>query len=247
MENIDTYIANDIITEGDTNPMVSSPKDGIAIQFYQTKESLIDPDVYRRFIKNAEARFRATKEYKSYKAYLMSLGLDHCQILGNIEADKGVDIELHHNILSLFDDTVMICEHVLNTSGYISTFDLIQLLIQEHYANRIPCTFLSKTIHEYYTNNPNAYISPEQTFGKWWELIAKYRFGITYDIAEKLIKYITKFQNNIPTNIIIPKQEEILSFAYYNQYGMPADQMKLIPDTMPQKQQRIEENEYYDY
>ena len=60
--------------------------------------------------------------------------------------------------------------HYINTVGYINSMQLIQLLIMEHYNNRVGITFLSKTAHQIYTNDPNGYIPPEQTFGKWWEL-----------------------------------------------------------------------------
>ena len=74
-------------------------------------------------------------------------------------------------------------------------------------------------MHEMYTNDPNAYIPPEMTFGKWWELIERYPYGITYEIAQKLIRYITKYQNRIPISIRPDQQEQILNFAYYNEFG----------------------------
>lgn len=216
----DTSIANyDIISMNDENPALRSPNSIFDLSFYQTKETLTDPEVYRNFLKNAEMRFRRSAEYKTYKAYLMSLGFDHCQIMGNIEASEEVDIELHHNIINLFDICILISEHILNTVGYISTFDLIQLLINEHFANRVPCTFLSTTAHQMYTNDPNAYIPPDMTFGKWWELLSKYKYGITFDIARKVNRYIEKYQNEMPTTVQIIQQEQILNFAQFNEYG----------------------------
>ena len=211
-------VEQEFITEEKINPRLCSPRSEFDLSFYQTRDTIADPERYRTFLKNAERRFRASREYKMYKAYLMDLGLDHCQIMGNIESDDTVDIELHHNILNLFDICILISEHVLNTVGYISTFDLIQLLINEHFNNNIGIVFLSTTAHELYTNNPDAYIPPSMTFGKWWELLIKYKYGITYDIANKLIKYINKYQNEIPCSINILQQEQILNFAYYNEY-----------------------------
>ena len=228
----------EVITKEDYMPTLRAPNANFDLPFYQTKETLIDPERYHAFIMNAERRFRASNEYKSYKAYLMSLGFDHCQSKGNIEASEMVDIELHHNILNLFDILMMISEHVLITVGYISTFDLIQLCIGEHFANRVPCTFLSTTIHQNYTDDPEGYIPPDQTFGKWWELITRYKYGITYDIAQKIIKYINKYQDGLPSTINIPPNEEILSYAYYNQYGVT--DAKLIPENMI----RLEDNSY---
>ena len=66
------------------------------------------------------------------------------------------------------------------------------------------------------------------TFGKWWELIEKYKYGITYEIANKLVKYINKYQNEIPCSINIMQQEQILSFANYNEYCIAQRETKKI-------------------
>lgn len=219
----------EIITMGQKNPSIRANATTLDLPFYQTKETLSDPETYRNFIKNIESRFRRSQEYTAYKAYLMGLGFDHCQIMGNIESEKGVDIELHHNILNLFDDCILICEHILNTIGRVSSFDIIQLLITEHFSNRIPCCFLSTTAHQMFTDDKESYIPPDMTFGKWWELLAKYRYGITYDIANKVINYIYKYQNQMPTTVQIIPQEQILNFAYYNEYGSPISQYDVQP------------------
>lgn len=222
----------EVVTFDSNNPSLRASNSSIDLPFYQTKETLSDPDVYRNFIKNAESRFRRSKEYTTYKAYLMGLGFDHCQIMGNIESDQNVDIELHHNVLNLFDIFILICEHILNTTGKVSSFDLIQLVINEHFANRVGCCFLSTTAHQMFTDDPEAYIPPDMTFGKWWELLAKYRYGITFDIANKVNKYISKFQNQISPSIQIMPQEQILSFAYYNEYGVDMNKCNIEPYNM---------------
>lgn len=218
-----------IISYDKNNPTLRSPYAAYDLPFYQTRETFNDVDTFRNFLKNAETRFRASKEYKAYKSYLIeSLGIDRCQIFGNITVEDA-DIELHHNVLGLFDICLLIASHIVNTVGIISTFDLVQLLIQEHYENRVGVTFLSKTAHQIYTNDPNGYIPPNMTFGKWWELLSKYRYGITYDIANKIIRYIQKYNDQLPTSIQLPHQEEILSFAHFNQYGAPYEQLGAIP------------------
>lgn len=231
------YDGYEILTKNEVNPTLNIPSAETDLTFYQTRATLMDPERYKSFLKNAERRFRASKEYKTYKSLLMSMGIDHCQVMGNIEASEEVDIELHHNILNLFDICILISEHCLNTIGRISTFDLIQLLIYEHFSHRVGCTFLSCTAHEMYTNDPDAYIPPEQTWGKWWELIEIYKHGITYDIANKLIRYIGKYQNQLPNTINIIQQEQILNFAYINEYGTPIQQVQLIGPSVYQDQE----------
>lgn len=218
----------EIMSFNKDNPTVHSPYSEIDIYFYQTAETLQDIDTFRNFLKNAESRFRASKEYKAYKSYLMSMGINRCQEFGNI-TDEDATIELHHNILGLFDICLLITYHTINTVGCITTFDLIQMLIQEHYSNRVGVTFLSKTAHQYYTVDPEGYIPPEMTFGRWWELLSLYKYGITYEIANKVIKYIKKYQNHFPMSINLPQQEEILSFAQFNEYGTPIDKIGFLP------------------
>ena len=235
-----------VITFNDSNPTIRSPYATLDLQFYQTKETLMDVDTYRNFLKNAESRFRASREYKAYKHYLMDMGMDRCQIMGNVTSE-GAEIELHHNVLGLFDICLLISSHIINTVGVISTFDLVQLLIQEHWANRVGITFLSKTAHQMYTNDPDGYIPPEQTFGRWWELLDRYRYGITFDIANKIIKYIQKYQDNLPTSIRIPQQEEILSFAHYNEYGWPQELCGYLPNNDEFNQPVIESGGFEAY
>lgn len=219
----------DIITFDEKNPTVRSPQAIVDLPFYQTRETLKDVDIFRNFIRNAEARFRASKEYKAYKSYLIEcLGINRCQVFGNITTDDA-DIELHHNIIGLFQICILITLHVINTVGVISTFDLVQILIQEHWSNRVGITFLSKTAHQIYTNDPDGYIPPEMTFGAWWELLNRYRYGITYDIANKIINYINKYRSRMPLSINIPIQDEILSYAYYNEYGTAKEDCGYLP------------------
>ncbi len=215
----------DIISYDKENPSLRSPNSDFDLFFYQTRETLMDVDIYKNFIKNCEARFRRSKYYKAYKSYLMSMGLDRCQVMGNITSEDVGDrgIELHHNILNLFDICILITEHTINTVGIITTYDLIQMLIQEHYLNNVPIVFLSKTAHQMYSGDPNAYIPPEMTFGKWWDLLYRYRYGITLDIAYKIINYIKKYNDRLPVSIDVTQQEQILTFAHYNEYGWPKE------------------------
>lgn len=219
----------EIIQYSDQNTVIKSPNSSFDLYFYQTKETLMDVDVYRTFLKNCESRFRASAEYKMYKHYLIEyLGIDRCQVFGNITTDDA-EIELHHNVLGLFDICLLISSHVVNTIGVISTFDLVQLLIQEHYANNVGVTFLSKTAHQKFTNDYDSYIPPDMTFGSWWNLLAKYKYGITYDIANKVVRYINKYNKEIPSSINIMQNDELFSYAYYNEYGIDPNKVGVLP------------------
>ena len=221
----------DIIKIVDNNPIIMSPIPTESdIYFEQTLETLQDPTEFRNFIKNAESCIRSSREYKAYKSYLYEvLGNQRCQILGNVTAEDA-DIELHHNVLGLFDICVLIAMHTINTVGKITTFDLVQLVLFEHFNNNVGVTFLSKTAHQLYTNDPDGFIPPDQVFGARWTLLFKYNYGITYEIAYKVINYIKKYQQGLPVSISLEQQEEILSWAWTNTYGVPPAECGPLPD-----------------
>ena len=216
---MDVYLAEEYINSKDDNPYLMFPRAEYPLYFYQTRDLLNDMDRYRSFIENCVRRFRKSRAYKGYKSYLMSLGMDRSQILGNIQEGMA-SIEMHHNFLTIFDITILISQHILNTVGFCSSFDIIALLIQEHKNNNIPIVMLDKTSHQLYHDNPDFYIPISMTFGQWWNLLIKYRFGITLDIAYKVINYIKNCQRNNELNTLefYKLENTIQSWGEYNDY-----------------------------
>ena len=213
------YLAEEYINATDTNPYLMFPRAEYALYFDQTSDILNDMDKYRSFVENCVRRFRKSRAYKGYKAYLMSLGMDRSQVIGNIQ-DGMASIEMHHNFLTIFDITILISQHILNTLGFCSTFDIISLLIQEHRNNHIPIVMLDVTTHQLYHDNPDFYIPISMTFGQWWLLLYKYRYGITLDIAYKVINYIKNCQRNNELNTLdfYRLENTIQSWGEYNEY-----------------------------
>ncbi len=215
----------DIIFDLDvnSNPTLSSPNSEYCIQFRQTKETFIDIELYKDFLDNAISRFRHSRTYKNYKSYLIDLGLNKCQLLPNINTEMNVSIEMHHNFLTIYDIALMICEHVLNTVGSITTFELVMLLKQEHKENRIPIVMLSKTAHQMFHNNEMV-IPAQACFGFWSELLLKYYRGITKDIANKVILFLNKSleieKNDIQyNNTLLKLRDHVIGWSNYNEYA----------------------------
>lgn len=182
------------------NPTLRSPYTPFEQPFYITRDTLVDIDEYSAFLKNAIRRFRSSRTYKNYKAYLINLGMDRSQVHGNITADMA-DIEMHHNMLNIFDIAFIIAEHVLNTRGYICTFDLVMLLKLEHKQNHICLVMLDKTAHQmHHLNNKEFFIHPKMCFGDWLAFLNRYPYGITRDIANKIIYYLDMADKNNGTN-----------------------------------------------
>lgn len=182
------------------NPMLCSPYSPYAIGFYQTRDSLMDVNIYQRFIKNCEMRIRRSDAYSHYKNFIMELGLDHCQVHGAINAEMA-DLEMHHAIINLFDICLMITEHLLNTVGYVSTFDVVQIVKDEHKMGNIALVMLSKTVHQAYHANPGTFfIHPRMCIGNWPLLIEKYKDGLTQDVAFKILATVKQALNTDETD-----------------------------------------------
>lgn len=219
-KDINIYLAQEYINTQDPIPAIYFPRCEYPLTFYQTRDTLADMDRYKAFIDNCTHRFRKSRTYKSYKSYLMSMGLDRCQVIGNIQ-DGMANIEMHHNFLTIYDITILISQHILNTVGRCTTFDIVSLLMQEHRNNNIPIVMLSETVHQLYHDNPDFYIPISMTFGKWWDLLIKYRYGITLDIAYKVVKYIQNCQRNNELNSVefFKLSDDIKNWGEYNEYN----------------------------
>ena len=177
------------------NPTISSPFSPFVIQFYQTPDSLNNIEDYRTFLKNVESAFRTSREYKAIKARLIESGMTNCQIHGNLNSEM-VDIEMHHNMLTLFDLAMIITEHLIRTTGKASTFDVVRLLIDAHNNNEVLLIMLSKTPHQVYHNNPEFFLPFEMCIGEPWKFLEKYKYGITQDIAYKILRYLRQEEKN---------------------------------------------------
>lgn len=213
------------------NPTLKSPNSVFEQPFYQTRDTLSDIDYYKHFLENCISRFRHSRTYKNYKHYLYEMGMNHCQLLGNISSDDA-DIEMHHNFLTIFDITLLITEHLLNTNGYVSTFDVVQLLKEEHKNNDIPIVMLSKTAHQLYHNADGIVLPARMCFGYWYELLRKFNRGITIEIASKVANFVQTsidFEKHYNpeddrVNSLLGVRNEVYNWSIYNEYG---DTMKI--------------------
>lgn len=214
----------DIYMDGmkDNNPYIFSPNAPYAIFFYQTRETLFgDADIFKRFVDNCISQFRHGRFYKQYKSYLYDIGLDHCQVLSNID-NTMVDLEMHHNGLTIFDIALIIINHFLSTKGKVCTFDVIKELKKCHRLNIVPLVMLSISIHQMVHNDDEFFIPTQMCFGMWPELLYKYNRGITYGIAKK-IKYWIKISlehsyNQELNTQLLGLREYVEKWSDYNEY-----------------------------
>ena len=194
------------------NPMLLTDQD-YGIYFSQTKETLLDSEIYLRFIRSAENRFRRSKFYRDYKCGIMNRGLNMDQRRPGITSEVS-DIELHHNFLTLEYMAIILTEYTLKHKGCINTFELEMMLEDEHRNNRICGIMLSTTEHQAHHDNPADFISIKQCFGYPFEFIDRYISGMTLDISFKLLLHLKQeeqYGGSYDANMIRVR-DEILSW-----------------------------------
>lgn len=168
------------------NPVIYDPSNVTQIQFAQTRETLIDTEVYQRFVYSCENIFRKSRFYKSYKSSIMNLGLNRDQDHASITSEM-TNLELHHHFPTLKQATIMIIEHMLNVKGCVTTFEVIRELEECHRKNWMGIIILSETGHQVYESNPSQFISLTQCYGDPFKFINYYMDGMTLDISFKLL------------------------------------------------------------
>lgn len=196
---IPTNYPDILLSNQNNNPVLHSPNSDYSISFAMTKDGSYDLEEYKLFLDSAIREFRHSRTYTHYKAYLYSLGMNCCQFHPYIMSGKDFEVaslEMHHCMLNIYQIAVLISDHLLNTYGTLTEFDLAEILRYEHVNNRIPITMLCKTCHQQY-HHKYLYVHPNMLFGKWWELIERYPSGLkdNKDIANSLIMYLSKAIN----------------------------------------------------
>ena len=181
-----------IIFSDDELKTVSSRDDIFGIQYYKNKSYLQSIEHFVNFIKACEKIVRTSSEYKAYVAQLFGMGLDKCQILGNIEADEddNVTIEMHHGpILTLFDYCAIVTDYLLNNNQKITTFRVARIVLNEHFEGNIQTVMLSKTVHQL-VDSSKLFISFNQAIGNLNNFLIKYKDGLNPERISKINRYI---------------------------------------------------------
>ena len=196
----------------DINPIIGDPNNYMTIRFAQTRETLLDTELYSHFIYSIENQFRRSRFYKDYKCNIMNKGIEYDQLMRGITSEMA-DLELHHNLPTLNMGAIMICEHILNTKGQVTTFDVIKELEEAHRQNMFSVIILSETMHQaYHASEGSAFISLGQCYGNALSFLEKYRDGLTLDISFKWLLHL-KLEEQFgmkTTWLNCPRQRDII-------------------------------------
>jgi len=176
------------------NPTIDSETSLYTLPFYKDTEYFANLDNFVGFVKAVENMVRTSKYYSRYIAYLKEdIGLNFCQVLSNIkqeDEDAKVEIEMHHGpILTLFDYICILVDWSLYHDKKISTFSMANLMLEEHFENRVQVVMLSKTVHEE-VHERNVFLNTKHAFGDLNAFIEKYKDGISQEQIDKINNYI---------------------------------------------------------
>lgn len=182
---------------GNKNPIIESDTSDYELPFYKDIDYFVSIENFVNFVKACERLVRTSDLYTKYKRYLMvDLGMTKCQVLSNIDSNdtEGHNdlIEMHHGpVLTLFDITSIVIDHLLAEGKGITTFSVADIVLQEHFNNNIQIVMLSKTIHEQ-VHERNIFINYKQGFGDLDKFLKKYKNGLTSEQINKIKYYIER-------------------------------------------------------
>ncbi len=173
-------------------PFIDARDSLYTIPFYKDVEYFSNLDSYQKFIKGVENQVRNSDRYSKYKAYLIGLGLDHCQVLKNLKAEEDCTVEMHHGpIYTLYDICCIVTEYFLLKDWKLTTFRVADQVLKEHEENNIQVVMLSASVHEQ-VGDRNIFIHPSQAFGNLGAFIKKYGKVISPDLRDKYNRYLDR-------------------------------------------------------
>lgn len=192
------------------NPTVDADTSYYELPFYKDEEYFANLENFVTFIKAVEKIVRTSPHYSRYIAYLKEeIGLTYCQVLSNIE-DEYASIEMHHGpILTLFDCVSIVTDHMLATNEKITTFNVADRVLAEHFKHNIGVVMLSKTVHEQVHEN-NVFINLKQSFGNVDKFLKKYRKGLQPEQINKINAYIAKCEEHDSSDNGVLKLNEVV-------------------------------------
>jgi hypothetical protein len=148
-----------------------------------------EEELTAKMIKYIERQIRNSYEYRQYTQYLRNeLDLTQCALLSNIDTKEiNVSLEFHHFPLSLFDITETVAKSMLKYAAgkSVSTMDIAETVVGEHYRNTIGLVPLTVTLHEMAHNN--AIVIPMNKInGQYREFIREYGLFLSDEKLEKV-------------------------------------------------------------
>jgi len=120
---------------------------------------------YKYFIKNVERMVRGSQEYRNWISYLKNeLSVDQCMLTH--ESISEVSLEIHHHPISLRNICCAVTDTMMQNKEKFTSFDIAQIVLGLHFADKVGYIPLVKTLHEKF-HNGNLKIPISLVQGDW--------------------------------------------------------------------------------
>lgn len=174
------------------------------ITMYKPNDFFLLSENRNKFIKACERMCRNDEDYSHFVNYIINvIGIDFCQVSSEIYGEKGIDIEMHHGpLFTLYDYASIILEEFIRNNKRITTFRIVDQLLQEHYDLHVQVVMLAVTNHEA-VHNRDIFLNIKQGFGDISGFIEKYKEYLNDNQKYRIKKYLDlcettdSFDNNI--------------------------------------------------
>lgn len=158
------------------------------------------------FIKNVERLVRTSNEYRNYISYLTNQqDLKTDVIMANLDITK-VDLEFHHYPFTLYDIVDIMLECSLGENEKVTSINLAEKVLNEHYLNRVGLARLTKTNHEL-AHAGSIFVPLSSVFGDVNGFILRYRDYISFELMEKYNTLVDIQKNQEYDNTTIFKKK----------------------------------------
>ena len=182
--------------KGDISKFITAEDDPYSmIMYYKDREWFEDPVAYSKFIKACETMVRTSKEYSAFLSWIKNvLGINFCQISSKITADDAT-IEMHHNILTLYDICAVLVNHYIRLGKKVTTMRIANRCIDEHFALRVQVIMACVTYHEG-VHNRDIFVNFNQGIGNLAGFIEEYAADFDDDLKYKIWTYLNASKAN---------------------------------------------------
>lgn len=169
---------------------IDSPNSLYTLEFEKSAEYMSNQQSRNRFITKTKQLIRRNDRYTKYIAKLKTKKkLNRCQILSNL-TDKDCSIEMHHGpIFTLHDYCDIMIDHFLSKGWEITTYDIADIILDEHWKDRIQVVMCSTTVHQE-IHDREIFLNMLQAYGNLHKFLKIYK--LNEDLLEKYNRYVDK-------------------------------------------------------
>lgn len=153
-------------------------------------------DINDKMISYLEKEVRGSYEYKNYINYLKNeLDLNKCDIMPDLDINTNpVSLEFHHYPITLYEIVAVVSTEMLSNlddGESVSSFDIAERVMKEHYENNIGLVPLTSTLHQM-AHNKAITIPHNVINGNYFRFMQKYKDYISDDIMDRITENINR-------------------------------------------------------